>query len=70
MDVLTQGLLGSAVAQTAAKPDEIRKAGLIGILAGLSADLDYFISSTSDPLLNLEFHRHFTHSLFFTPFAG
>ncbi len=70
MDLLTQGLLGSAVAQTTARPDDIRKAGLIGFLSGLAADLDFFIHSSSDPLLNLEFHRHFTHSVFFIPFAA
>jgi len=70
MDLLSQGLLGSSLAITVAKPDEIRKAGLIGLLAGLSADLDFFIQSANDPLLNLEFHRHFTHSLFFIPIAA
>lgn len=70
MDLLTQGLLGSALAQTAANREQLRKAGLIGILAGLSADLDIFIQSSQDPLLNLEYHRHFTHSLFFVPVAA
>ena len=70
MDLLTQGLLGSAIALAVAKPDEIKKAGLIGLLAGLAADVDFFIRSNSDPLLNLEFHRHFTHSLFFIPIAA
>lgn len=31
------------------------------------ADADIFIRSASDPLLNIQFHRHFTHSLVFTP---
>ena len=31
------------------------------------ADLDVFISSTSDPLLTVELHRHFTHSFIFIP---
>lgn len=70
MDLFTQGLLGSCLALSAAKPDEIRKASLIGLLAGLAADLDFFIKSSSDPLLNLEFHRHFTHSIFFIPVAA
>lgn len=70
MDLLTQGLLGSALAQSAANREQIRKAALIGILAGLSADLDVFIQSSQDPLLNLEFHRHFTHSLLFVPIAA
>lgn len=70
MDVLTQGLLGSALALSVARPDETRKAALIGSLAGVAADIDFFIRSANDPLLNLEFHRHFTHSLFFIPFAA
>ena len=70
MDLLSQGLLGSALASAVAKPQEIRKAGLIGLLAGLSADIDFFIRSSNDPLLNLEYHRHFTHSLFFIPIAA
>lgn len=70
MDLLTQGLLGSAVAASVSNPKEIRKAGLIGLLSGLSADVDFFIRSSQDPLLNLEFHRHFTHSIFFIPLAA
>ncbi len=70
MDLLTQSLLGSAMAQSAAAPDKIRKAAIIGLLAGLSADLDILIRSSQDPLLNLEFHRHFTHSIFFIPVAA
>ena len=42
----------------------------IGALAGMAPDLDVFISSTEDPLLFLEFHRQFTHSLFFIPFGA
>jgi len=70
VDLLTQGLLGTAMALTIAKPDEIKKAATIGLLAGLAADVDFFIRSNTDPLLNLEFHRHFTHSLFFIPIAA
>ncbi len=64
MDLLTQGLLGSAMALSASRPLESRQAGLIGLLAGIAADVDFFISSSTDPLLNLEYHRHFTHSIF------
>lgn len=70
MDLLTQGLIGSGIALSVAKPDEIKKASLIGLLAGIAADVDFFIQSTNDPLLNLEYHRHFTHSLFFIPIAA
>jgi len=70
MDLLTQGLLGTSMALAIAKPDEIKKAAIIGLLAGLAADVDFFIRSSTDPLLNLEFHRHFTHSVFFIPIAA
>ena len=43
---------------------------LIGLLSGLAPDLDIFIRSSDDPLLFLEFHRQFTHSLVFIPFGG
>ena len=70
MDILTQGLLGGVLAQSASKKEEIKIATLIGVVAGLLADVDIFIYSSNDPLLNIEFHRHFTHSLFFIPFGA
>ena len=70
MDILTQGLLGGVLAQTVANKKETKLATLVGVLAGLIADADIFIYSSSDPLLNIEFHRHFTHSLFFIPFGA
>jgi inner membrane protein len=70
MDILTQGLLGGVLAQSVAKKEETKLATLIGVIAGLLADADIFIYSSNDPLLNIEFHRHFTHSLFFVPFGA
>jgi inner membrane protein len=71
MDLLTQGLLGSNLALSlASTPATLRKTALIGLLAGLAADVDFLIHSADDPLLNLEFHRHFTHSLSFVPVAA
>ena len=70
MDVLTQGLLGAALAQTIAKKKESRLATVVGFLAGLVADADIFIFSSADPLLTLDYHRHFTHSIFFIPFGA
>lgn len=67
MDILTQGLLGSAMAQTAAQPQESRYALFIGFVAGIAADADILISSAQDPLLTLEYHRQFTHSILFIP---
>jgi inner membrane protein len=36
----------------------------------MAADLDVLIRSDADPLLAIEFHRHFTHSLAFIPIGG
>lgn len=67
MDPVTHGLIGAAAAQTASEPSRFRAAALTGALAAMSADLDVFIFSSSDPLLNLEMHRQFSHSLLFAP---
>lgn len=42
----------------------------LGCAAGMAPDLDVFIQSAQDPLLFLEFHRHFTHALLFIPFGA
>lgn len=70
MDLLTQGLLGAALSQSIAKKEEVRLATGAGFFAGLIADADILISSASDPLLNIELHRHFTHSIFFIPLGA
>jgi inner membrane protein len=70
MDPLTQGVLGAALPQAASAPRYAASAGLLGFLAGMAADLDVLIRSTTDPLLFLEYHRQFTHSLIFIPFGG
>ena len=36
----------------------------------MAADLDVLITSNTDPLLFLEYHRQFTHSLIFIPIGG
>jgi inner membrane protein len=69
VDPLTQGLLGAAAAQ-AAVGDRVPRAWLVGLLAGMAADLDVFIGSETDPLLAIEYHRHFTHALLFVPIGG
>ena len=70
MDLLTQGLLGASLAQTGSRQNETRLATGAGFFAGLLADADILIQSSNDPLLTIEFHRHFTHSIFFVPFGG
>ena len=76
MDPVTQGALGAILPQSL-KTKRSRKykyhialAGFLGMVGGMSADLDVFISSDTDPLLFLTYHRQFTHSLVFIPFGG
>lgn len=70
MDIVTQALLGAALAQTVATKEETKLATMIGLVAGVLADADIFIYSSADPLLTLDFHRHFTHSIFFIPIGA
>lgn len=70
MDPLTQGTLGAVLPQSASSARVAGSAGLLGFLAGMAADLDVLIRSSTDPLLFLEYHRQFTHSLIFIPFGG
>ena len=70
MDIVTQGLLGATLAQAAASKHEVRIATVVGFASALLADADTLIRSANDPLLNIEFHRHFTHSLIFIPVGG
>ncbi len=64
---MTQGALGAALPQTAATPRQMAQATFCGALAGMAPDLDVLIRSSTDPLLFLEYHRQFTHSLAFIP---
>lgn len=70
MDPLTQGALGAALPQASAHRERIGLAMLCGIAGGMAPDLDVLIRSADDPLLFLEFHRQFTHSLLFIPIGG
>lgn len=70
MDPITQGVVGATAAQLNSKPNELVRASLCGWFAGMAADLDILIRSNTDPLLALEYHRQFTHSLIFIPFGA
>lgn len=75
MDPVTHGLIGASASQSFAKKEKLRYAALIGAAGAMLPDLDILIDSASDPLLQLEFHRQFTHSFLFMPvgaliFAG
>jgi len=69
MDPLSQGTIGASFSQSLSSKN-LLTIGIIGFLAGMSPDLDVLIKSDQDPLLFLEFHRQFTHSLFFIPIGG
>jgi inner membrane protein len=67
MDPVTHGLVGAAAAATVSEKEKMRPAAFAGAVSAMLADLDIFIHSPSDPLLNIEVHRQFTHSLVFIP---
>ena len=69
MDPLSQGAIGASLAQTSVIDKKyLISAGIIGFLSGIAPDLDILIRSEQDPLLFLEYHRQFSHSLIFIPF--
>ena len=70
MDPITQGTFGGIFSQAFSSKRKMFAASFVGIIAGLSPDLDTFIRSNEDPLLHLEFHRQFTHSFIFIPFGA
>ncbi|QFT12865.1 metal-dependent hydrolase [Vibrio sp. THAF190c] len=70
MDPLTQGMLGAALTLAVSKRKHMRAAAVLGGLSGMAPDLDVLIRSSQDPLLFLEYHRQFTHSLLFIPFGS
>lgn len=70
MDPLTHALLGASAAHVAFAPKLGRRAWLIGACAGMLPDVEFFIRSAEDPLLNIEVHRQFTHAFAFIPVGG
>ena len=71
MDPLSQASLGASLSQSFARDRSKQVSALIiGAMAGMAPDLDVFINSDHDPLLFLEYHRQFTHSLVFIPIGA
>ncbi len=70
MDPISQAVIGAIASASLARPTELRRAAAIGAVAGAVPDIDVFIRSSDDPLLFLEFHRQFTHSLVFIPIGA
>lgn len=68
MDPLTHSFLGMATALVVARRSTPRgQVALAGLAAGLLPDTDVFLRNAADPLFFIEYHRHFTHSLAFSP---
>ncbi len=70
MDPLSQGAFGASFSQSLSNKKQVGVVFVLGLLSGMAPDLDVFFRSDTDPLLFLEFHRQFTHSLIFIPFGG
>lgn len=71
MDPISQAAIGAVAAQSIISTRQSWvQAAVIGALAGMAPDLDVLIKSSADPLLALEYHRQFTHSLFFIPIGA
>lgn len=70
MDPVSQAVLGASVPQAVSNRTRIGAATLFGALSGMAPDLDALIRSGTDPLLYLQFHRQFSHSLVFIPVGG
>ena len=70
MDPISQAVFGCTASASIARKDTIKPALLCGIVGGTIADLDILIRTHEDCLLAIEFHRHFTHSIFFIPFGA
>ena len=70
MDPVSQAVVGGAFASVAASKKRLLAGSILGCISAMAPDLDILIKSTTDPLLAIEFHRHFTHALIFIPFGG
>jgi inner membrane protein len=70
MDLVTHSLVGAAIAGSLTSGPLVRRVAAVGAIAGLMPDVDVLIRDAGDPLLTVEYHRHFTHSLIFIPIAA
>ena len=62
MDPISQAVVGVTAARSQKK--NYLLVILIAASAGMAPDLDVLINSEKNPLLSIEYHRHFTHSFF------
>lgn len=66
MDSLTQIILGAAVGEAVLGKKVGNKAMLYGAIAGTIPDLDVLANYVTDTVTAIEWHRGFTHSIFFS----
>lgn len=66
MDSLTQIVLGAAVGEAVLGKKMGNKAMLYGAIAGTIPDLDVLANYVTDTVTAIEWHRGFTHSIFFS----
>ncbi len=67
MDPVSQAVFGASFSQSLAKRRQQGAVLFVATLSAMAPDLDILIQSDTDPLLFLEYHRQFTHSLLFIP---
>lgn len=70
MDPISHIALGASLSYAAFSRQLGRTAAWAGGLAAFVPDADVFIRSAADPLLGIEYHRHFTHALVFAPLGA
>lgn len=70
MDPVSHAIFGGIWAQAGARGGQQRVALAAGGIAALAPDLDVLIRSSEDTLLEIEYHRHFTHALSFVPIGA
>lgn len=70
MDPVSQAVFGAAAAQVATTGRLGKLAFVCGAAGGVLPDIDVLIRSAADPLLAVEMHRNFTHSLALIPVGG
>ena len=70
MDPLTHALTGATLSAFVAREEDMRRAALVGAAAALLPDLDVLLNDPNGPLLQLEMHRQFSHSLLMAPVIG
>jgi len=69
MDPVSHALLGAACGRGITR-GRSRAALLAGAAGALLPDADVFITAAGDPLLNIELHRHFSHSFAAAPLGA